>query len=373
MSEISARLDLPLIQPSQAQKHVTHNEALLRLDSMTQTVISEFDIDVPPVNPVDGQIYALGGNPTGEWAGRAGHLAIRMTGAWMFITPKEGWHAWDLIDEVLKVYNTGTWASITQDMNNLQGVGVNSAWDSLNRLSVSAQASLFNHEGAGHQLKVNKAASADTASLLFQSGFTGHAEMGLSGDTAFAIRVSADGGTWLDVMRADPSSEEVTINLPITGQAVQQSPDDVTPGRLMRADWGYSPSTVLGTVSEVGGTPNGALLETDNNANGQYSRWADGTQICMFDSLTIEANNSATCLGTWTFPAVFSHAPTYVNVILPMYSSAWAPSNLRASVAYAGVHSAPSPVSADLGFYASDGEITATVSECRCMAIGRWF
>lgn len=34
MSDLSARLDLPLIKPSQAQKHVTHNEALQILDGL---------------------------------------------------------------------------------------------------------------------------------------------------------------------------------------------------------------------------------------------------------------------------------------------------------------------------------------------------
>ncbi len=32
MSQTSPRLDLPYLQPAQAQKHVIHNEALRRLD-----------------------------------------------------------------------------------------------------------------------------------------------------------------------------------------------------------------------------------------------------------------------------------------------------------------------------------------------------
>jgi hypothetical protein len=60
-------------------------------------------------------------------------------------------------------------------------VGVNAAADSTNRLAVSSVASLFNHAGAGHQMKINKNAAADTASILFQTGFSGRAEMGTAG------------------------------------------------------------------------------------------------------------------------------------------------------------------------------------------------
>src|SRR5690606_21504135 len=55
--------------------------------------------------------------------------------------------------------------------------------------------SLFNHAGEGHQIKVNKESAAQTASLLFQSGWTGHAEMGLAGNNDFSIKVS-DGSEW---------------------------------------------------------------------------------------------------------------------------------------------------------------------------------
>ena len=36
MSETSARLSLPYLMPSQAQKHVTHNEAVRQLDILVQ-------------------------------------------------------------------------------------------------------------------------------------------------------------------------------------------------------------------------------------------------------------------------------------------------------------------------------------------------
>jgi len=47
--------------------------------------------------------------------------------------------------------------------------GVHITADSVNRLAISSDASLFNNAGAGHQGKVNEQAVTDTASLLYQS------------------------------------------------------------------------------------------------------------------------------------------------------------------------------------------------------------
>jgi Protein of unknown function (DUF2793) len=68
--------------------------------------------------------------------------------------------------------------------------------DATNRLSINSPASLFNHTGAGHKVKVNKAAAIDTGSFLFQTGFSGRAEFGLTGSDDFQIKVSADGAAW---------------------------------------------------------------------------------------------------------------------------------------------------------------------------------
>ena len=72
-----------------------------------------------------------------------------------------------------------------------------------NRLAVSAPATLLTHAGNGHQLKLNKAASGDTASLLYQTNWSGRAEMGLTGDDHFRLKVSADGAAWTDALTVD--------------------------------------------------------------------------------------------------------------------------------------------------------------------------
>ena len=100
MTESTARLSLPLLMPSQAQKHVTHNEALQLLDALAQLVLSEVDADLPPSSPEDGACYAVGPSPSGEWIGRAGMIARRSGAGWQYITPREGWRGWDAMAQV---------------------------------------------------------------------------------------------------------------------------------------------------------------------------------------------------------------------------------------------------------------------------------
>ena len=53
MSE-SALLSLPLIEAGQAQKHVTHNEALLLLDAALHLAVASRSVATPPGAPAAG-------------------------------------------------------------------------------------------------------------------------------------------------------------------------------------------------------------------------------------------------------------------------------------------------------------------------------
>ncbi|MFQ5625422.1 MAG: hypothetical protein ACE5FM_02080 [Methyloligellaceae bacterium] len=97
-------------------------------------------------------------------------------------------------------------------------VGVNATADLTNRLSVSSPSALLNHAGAGHQLKLNKNLATDTASLLFQTGFSGRAEMGLTGDDDYHFKVSSDGSVWNEAIVINRTTGGVTFpNTTISG------------------------------------------------------------------------------------------------------------------------------------------------------------
>lgn len=392
MPDQSPQLGLPFLQPSQAQKHVTHNEALLKLDTLVQLTIESFAATTPPALPQDGETHALGVSPTGDWAGQDGNLAVYNENVWNFITPQDGWRAWSKPDEKLQAYSSGSWGDLPITLQNIDGLGVKTTSDATNRLAVASDASLFSHDGGGHQLKINKAATGDTASLLYQSNWNGHAEMGLTGDNDFHIKVSADGSSW---------AEAITIRNSdgiISGNAVQSDDEDTTAGRLLKmaanrgpfdlgssrprvtsgslddvqdggvtrflnwnsgateVPWNYGvglqfmafdttgnqlafrrgadpamafrgtvtsaptfsqwrevfhTGNAVGSVSVTPGIGS-AIVERGSNANGEYVRFIDGTQICTHE-LSISNVNTAVGSGfkssastNWVFPAGFA-------------------------------------------------------------------
>ncbi|CAN7427915.1 DUF2793 domain-containing protein [Neorhizobium sp. LjRoot104] len=213
MADTTANLDMPFILPSQAQKHVTHNEALLRLDALVHlTILAE--LANPPGAPAEGACYLVAAAPTGAWAGKTGRVASWQDGYWAFLVPRIGWRAWFAAPEKLKVFSGALWQDIPLPATGrLEELGINATPDSTNRLTLASPASLFNHAGNGHQIKVNKAASAETASLLFQSNWTGYAEMGLAGNTEFSVKVS-DGTTWKTGLSISPTGRVSQPNQP---------------------------------------------------------------------------------------------------------------------------------------------------------------
>lgn len=200
MSDQSARLNLPFLMPSQAQKHITHNEALELLDALVQVGLASLAAETPPASPADGEMHALGAAPTGDWATHAGELAYWTGTGWLFLSPQTGWQAWDITGGQMCIWDGSAWVRLAQAPDQVDQLGIQTGADTTNRLAVQSPATLLTHDGAGHQLKINKAGASDTASLLFQSGWTGHAEMGLAGDNSLRVKVSDDGSAWTTAM-----------------------------------------------------------------------------------------------------------------------------------------------------------------------------
>ncbi|HGE6805657.1 TPA: hypothetical protein ACGCA3_006258, partial [Pseudomonas aeruginosa] len=84
----------------------------------------------------------------------------------------------------------------------------------------------------------------------------------------------------------------------------------------------YSRDSILGAVSQSSGVPTGAVIDRGSNANGEYVRFADGTQVCWAEralTVTTAAAGSihvdgAPANGLWAYPATFSSPPnTHCN------------------------------------------------------------
>lgn len=304
MSDETPQLGLPLILPAQAQKHVTHNEGLVLLDALVQPAVISFAANTPPATPAEGDRHVTGSAPTGLWAGQPGKLAVYEAGVWRFLTPKEGWTVQIPAQQTAAVYEGGAWRLPASRPMKASQLGVGTTADALNVLSVAGPATLLSHGGAGgHQVKINKADAASTASVLFQTGFSGRAELGTMGSDNFSFKVSADGTTFADaivvpaagasvsvpgglllpdgsatlpglrfaadadtglhrpganqlalvtegVVRAVVSNAALQIDLPVTGTAVTQTATDTTTGRLMKTgDFGLGLNNA--TVTDV--------------------------------------------------------------------------------------------------------------------------
>lgn len=208
-------LKLPYLMAAQAQKHITHNEALQRLDAIVQLSLIDRDLAAPPGSPSEGDRYIVASGPSGAWAGYPGRVAQFIDGVWTFAEPKRGWAAWVEDEETLILYDGAAWQTLNDVLAatglSLSLLGVNATADTTNRLSVTSAATLLNHAGSGHQLKINKANAAATAALLFQSGFSGRAEFGLAGDDDFHVKVSSDGSVFHEAIIVDRATGDVTL------------------------------------------------------------------------------------------------------------------------------------------------------------------
>ena len=504
MSDVSAVLALPYIQPSQAQKHVTHNEALRILDVIVQLAVLDRTRTAPPGAAALGDRHVVAAGATGDWAGQDGAIAVFDLEGWVFFAPLPGWRA-EVLAESTSILFTGTaWVAAGDLPQRFAQLGVNAAPDAMNRLSVSSAATLFTHAGGGHQLKLNKAAAGDTASLLFQTGFSGRAEMGLAGNDDFAVKVSPDGAGFVEALRVaadgsvalpegallpdglasrpalrfagDPdtgivrpgpdqialvcggqtqallSTGALRVDVPVSGTGTQSASHDATAGRLARvfqtggvfgmgvaqgqnlgaavvsanavpiAGWYrtdaattglpaaapsgvlevihgiggdgvvqrwtavpasgaarswqrhfaagvwqawvliFGQATLLGTVTQSGGVPTGAVIERGTAAAGEFVRFADGTQICTSAGVTVP--NASTASGAlfrstataWTFPRAFAAAPAVSGSVQD--GDCWL--------------SAETPTATAVSLRAVSSVSKAAALPLRVMAVGRW-
>ena len=245
---ISPNLKLPYLAPAQAQKHVIVNEALRQLDALVQLSVISLT-DTPPATPENGDRYIVGDAPSGDFIGKPAQLAAYQDGAWAFLVPQIGWRAYVQDAAALYIFDGSAWQANSSGGPGASEAalrfGINTTADDTNRLAVKSPASLLDNDGAGHQLKINKSAMADTASLLFQSGYTGHAEMGLTGGDDFHIKTSPDGGQFRDSLIASAASGGISTPHGLNPQ-VMTTPTSPCGGPDSFVGWPSVSSVVIG-------------------------------------------------------------------------------------------------------------------------------
>ena len=211
-------LGLPLIAAAQAQKHVTHNEALLAIDALLQCTVLRRDLATPPTAPAEGARYIVAAAPTGAWVGRAGQIAAWREGVWSFHAPAAGFIAYVLDEARLCLHDGSAWAPVGATLGAVQNLGLlglGAIADATNPFPAKPNTALWTArtaaEGGDGDLRytLNKEAAADVVSLLFQTGFSGRCEIGLVGTDALTLKVSPNGSTWVAALAVDAAGTAV--------------------------------------------------------------------------------------------------------------------------------------------------------------------
>ncbi|MFZ5733473.1 MAG: DUF2793 domain-containing protein [Pseudomonadota bacterium] len=304
----TANLGLPFIEGSQAQKHVTHNEALRILDAVIQVAVRDTDRSAPPASPDEGDRHIVAAAPAGAWAGHATTIATWEDGAWRFLVPHTGWIAWSIADDVLFVFDGTAWRDLRELpvlLDDILRIGVNTPADMVNRLSVRSNAVLLNAIATGDggsgdvRLQMSKEGPGNTASVVFSSAFSGRAEFGLIGSDAFKLKVSPDGSSFTDSFVIDQASGNLTLPkaLSLTGVI---SPAQITSDQNDYAPAGFSSASVLristDAVRQITGLAGGgngrivhvmnvgafaAVLKDENTASLAGNRFAPGSDLTL--------------------------------------------------------------------------------------------
>jgi len=246
-------LGLPFIAAAQAQKHVTHNEALRILDSVVQLAVLDRDLNAPPGSPDEGARWIVKASPApiGAWTGHGNDVAAWQDGGWRFHAPKLGWVAYAVDEDALLIWNGTAWddflATVTA-LQNLALLGVGTTADATNPFSAELNNALWVArtvaDGGDGDLryKLSKEAAANTLSLLFQDNFSGRAEIGLTGDDDLHFKTSPDGSTWTDALVLDKTTGAARLN------AAVQLTGDLTPAQITADQNNYNTSGFAGAA-----------------------------------------------------------------------------------------------------------------------------
>jgi len=200
MSE-TYQFKLPLVQAAQAQKHVTVNEALARLDAVAQLRLVSVSELVPPMTAADGAAYGVPLGAVNDWNGQTGSIAIFANGGWVFVAPKIGWSAW--IEDIARqaVFDGMTWSANIAAMTG-SGAATLHRLIEFDHVITAGADNITTGVIAGSMIVFG--VTGRVTSTLTGTGLTGWS-LGVAGSTnRFGNGLSLAQGSWLRGMSGSP-------------------------------------------------------------------------------------------------------------------------------------------------------------------------
>lgn len=250
----STRLALPYLAAGQAQKHVTVNESLVRLDALVQLSARSASLAAQPASPGDGDIYILPAGKSGtHWGGMAnGAIAYYRDGAWEEIAPKPGWRCYAEDENALLARTSSGWARIAGENEHRTlftpgGDGVVSIYRiDTARVQNARTATIGSISGDTITL------TANDAGLLFSSNMAG-----VSYVRIWNTSKTPDQSAWV---KAAPAANQLRVVEAAAvagwanGDTIQiGDPTDQTPNRVIALDISPMMQTVLGRTFRQAG------------------------------------------------------------------------------------------------------------------------
>ncbi|WP_068082432.1 DUF2793 domain-containing protein [Polycladidibacter stylochi] len=137
---LTQNLAMPLIAAAQAQKHITHNEALLQLDALLHLSVASTTLAQPPAQVGEGTCYLVPDGALGAFAGHSGEIAHYRDGGFVFYAPNTGWIAWAQDLQKALVFYEGAWQSLSSGGDSGSGSGALPDFSKQNSTVVSGTA-----------------------------------------------------------------------------------------------------------------------------------------------------------------------------------------------------------------------------------------
>lgn len=316
---VSNRLALPFIDAAQAQKHVTHNEALAALDALVHLSAIARDVAAPPADPNEGDRYLVGAGASGAFAGHTNSIAAFDDGGWSFLAPRAGWRVHVASENLLLLHDGAAWMDAglsVREVQNLTRLGVGAEADASNPLAAKLNGALLaaraaNEGGTGDmRLALNKSAPSNTVSQIYQTNYSGRAETGLAGDDRFRLKVSADGASWTEALSVDPATG--AVSLPHTAGVANGLATLDAAGKVPAAQLPAVAAAAPGPQGPPGPVVSGVGVKLNVDGWARLTLDASGNFVSGVDRAGISRANDVT-LGANAKPQVATRAPASEN------------------------------------------------------------
>lgn len=210
MAETS-KLQLPLVEAAQAQKHVTVNEAFARLDALTQISLVTIGNTIPPATPTEGEFHSVGAGASGEWFGQDGALALFLNGGWAFLNPAMGWRGWSVASGSGVMFDGSDWVEGAGSFS-ANGAGfVHRSVEVDHAVTAGATSAIV---GA---LPTNSIVYGITGRVLSAIGGVGSFEIGVSGSSnRYGSGIGTGAGAWARGITGNPLAYYSDTDLVLT-------------------------------------------------------------------------------------------------------------------------------------------------------------